>query len=223
MKAVNKIGIALLVATILSGPLSFSIACAVGKADVFGVGGALRYSWFVYFGVVVAIGSVAFSLWTKKRGYSYKKNVIVSCFFAPICLLIGSERHFFTDFYDYSDQIVVSVNKKTGLSIPLNEGVVTTKYGSFNLGIEEIVHSKEIFESSLDARWEVSLELSVENVLPFEASSRAADFNRFLFYDCDSNEFNKVTVEGDVRPCVFLAYSTFSGRLMILDEYEYRA
>ena len=223
MKTINKIGIILLLVTILIGPFLFSVACVVGEANVFGVGGALRYSWLVYFGVPVAIISMVFALKAKNNGYHHRKNVIVSCLFIPVFLLIGSERYFFADFYDYTDQIIISVNRKTALFIPTNERVVTVKYGQFDLAIEKIASSKDVFESSMDTKWENSLASPIWNLLPLEASSQVSTFNKFLFYDCVSKDCNKVTVQDDGRSCVFLAYSTSSGRLMILDEYKYKA
>lgn len=225
MKTINFVGILLLVATFFAGPLLLSLACLVGEADIFGVGGAMPYTWFIYFGVLVAVASAAFALLMKERGYHYKKNVIVSIVFGAIWLLFGSEGFMLmsSGVFDYTNQIVVSVNQKVGLSIPENEKVVTIKEESYNLANEKIVFGKNGFELSMDDRWRDSLSSSIKNVLPLGASMQISLFDNFLFYDCETKDFNTVTVQEDGHSCVFLAYQKQTGRLLILDDYEYRA
>ena len=125
--------------------------------------------------------------------------------------------------FDYTNQIVVSVNQKVGLSIPENDKVVTIKEESYNLANEKIVFGKSGFELSMDDRWRDSLSSSIKNVLLFVVSMQISLFDNFLFYDCETKDFNTVTVQEDGHSCVFLAYQKQTGRLLILDDYEYRA
>ena len=74
----NKIiGIILLILSIVSLHFFFMVAWGVSESSIYGIGALIQYSWIIYFAAVIAILSMLFALLARKKGYKYKKNVIV--------------------------------------------------------------------------------------------------------------------------------------------------
>ena len=139
----NKIiGIILLILSIVSLHFFFMVAWGVSESSIYGIGALIQYSWIIYFAAIIAILSMLFALLARKKGYKYKKNVIVSSIIIPISLIFGSYRFLFADEYDYTNQIIINVNQKTGLSIPDNDKVITEIRKEYLLGNGQIVTDK---------------------------------------------------------------------------------
>ena len=219
----NKIiGIILLILSIVSLHFFFMVAWGVSESSIYGIGALIQYSWIIYFAAIIAILSMLFALLARKKGYKYKKNVIVSSIIIPISLIFGSYRFLFADEYDYTNQIIINVNQKTGLSIPDNDKVVTEIRKEYLLGNGQIVTDKKAFENTLNTDWNTSLSASINNVLPHEVSVQMTLFDHYLFYDCVSNAFNEISIQEEGHSSVFIAYNTSNGKLMLLDNYIYR-
>lgn len=220
----NKIiGIILLILSIVSLHFFFMVAWGVSESSIYGIGALIQYSWIIYFAAIIAILSMLFALLARKKGYKYKKNVIVSSIIIPISLIFGSYRFLFADEYDYTNQIIINVNQKTGLSIPDNDKVVTEIRKEYLLGNGQIVTDKKAFENTLNTDWNTSLSASINNVLPHEVSVQMTLFDHYLFYDCVSNAFTEISIQEEGHSSVFIAYNTSNGKLMLLDNYIYRA
>ena len=223
MKKNNVTGIILLILSIVSAPICFAVACLVGESEIFGIGGIVYYSWIIYFAAFVSAASLGFALHAKRNGYHHKKNMVIALIVIPISIIFGSYRFVFSSNFDYSNKILVSVNQKTGLSIPTSGKVVTQKEKLFLLGNAKITFGKNDFEIGLTGNWKSSLSSSIKNVLPHEVTVQTTQFDCFTFYDCDAAKYNEVSYQESGNSCVFLAYQQSSGRLMILDEYVYKA
>ena len=176
----NKIiGIILLILSIVSLHFFFMVAWGVSESSIYGIGALIQYSWIIYFAAIIAILSMLFALLARKKGYKYKKNVIVSSIIIPISLIFGSYRFLFADEYDYTNQIIINVNQKTGLSIPDNDKVVTEIRKEYLLGNGQIVTDKKAFENTLNTDWNTSLSASINNVLPHEVSVQMTLFDHY--------------------------------------------
>ena len=219
----KTIGLILFILTIISPIIFFFIAACVGEAQIFGMGGVIYWMWICYFGAGIALFSLVFALMEKKKGIRLRKNIIASCIVIPINIIFGSYRFIFADSYDYTNKIVLNVEKKAGIWIPENEKTITQKWDSYLIGYSKIVTEKKAFDNTLYGNWKRSLSVTIEHVLPIEIMYTTRLYDYFLFYDCVSHTYNEITNQDIGRDCVFLAYKTASGKLLLLDNYKYRA
>jgi len=74
----HVLGILLFVASIIAGPIAFTIAALIGDADFFGLAG-FGYMWIIALFAVIPLGSLIFGMIMRKRGGEKSKKYCNWC------------------------------------------------------------------------------------------------------------------------------------------------
>lgn len=66
--------------TLISPMISFSLACLIGEADIFGITGMIRYSWIMLLLIPIGILSILIGIKLKNNNQKYKKILLFRLF-----------------------------------------------------------------------------------------------------------------------------------------------
>ena len=222
MKKEKLFGNILFWLTLISPMVSFSLAGAIGEANIFGVAGIVRYSWVMWLFIPVGVLSIIIGLKLKKSNQKYKKNFVIAFVCLSLLVIFGSYRFVFNNVsYDVSKASIVE--DKIDLELPDEIKIATIKLDSYNISYVKIVNeeSKETFEQGLETNqlWQHKLSPEIESLLPLDIQYEAEIFDFFVLYNITSYKCNVYPSKGD-HECAFVAYDYEAQRLIILDNYK---
>ncbi|MBQ6883742.1 MAG: hypothetical protein IJO25_05320, partial [Clostridia bacterium] len=223
MKKEKIIGNILLVATLISPMISFSLASIIGEAEIFGVAGIIRYSWVMLLFIPIGLLSILFGFKLKNNKQKYKKYFIISFICLSLLVIFGSYRFIFNSVVTYDVNEISIVEEKINFEIPDQVKVSNTKLKLYNISYAKIIdnESKRAFEEKIrnNQLWQDVLNTGIKGLLPFDVQYETADFDYFLFFNVTSDEYNAFPPSGQ-NVCIFVAYDCDSQRLIILNDYK---
>lgn len=223
MKKEKIIGNILLVATLISPMISFSLASIIGEAEIFGVAGIIRYSWVMLLFIPIGLLSILFGLKLKNNKQKYKKYFIISFICLSLLVIFGSYRFIFNSVVTYDVNEISNVEEKINFEIPDQVKVSNTKLKLYNISYAKIIdnESKRAFEEKIrnNQLWQDVLNTGIKGLLSFDVQYETADFDYFLFFNITSDEYNAFPPSGQ-NVCIFVAYDCDSQRLIILNDYK---
>lgn len=209
--------------TLISPMISFSLACLIGEADIFGITGMIRYSWIMLLFIPIGILSILIGIKLKNNNQKYKKNFVISFICLPLLVIFGSYRFIFKDVISYDVNKISIVEAKTNITLPHEIKIGIEKFNNYDISYVKIVNneSKKIFEQEIASNklWQNNLEFSIKTLLPYNLQFESNTFDYFVFYNVTSNEYNIGGEVADGCDIVFIAYDCDLQRLMILDNY----
>lgn len=218
----KKIAIAVFILTIISIPLSFTISCVVGEVDIFGSSGFLRYTWISLLFIPIGILSLCLFFIFNKQNKGYKFNLVSGLICIPVLLFMGFFPTEMVDF-DKMEEVRI-VENKIDMSLPDKMKTVTEYFDDCTITRAKILSEKEKKDLDhfvmYDGKWTSKLNSLIKNSLPeYLQYEIFSDFEYFLFYNETLAEYNSYpTMEGEFK-CVFIAYDTSVGKMMIINEY----
>lgn len=221
MKKIKFLGNTVFLLTIISPVVAFVIAASVGEAEIFGVGGIVRYSWVMLTFLPVGILSVVIGAILKKRNEGGLKNIVVACICVPILLIFGSYRFIFNNF-TYDEASITYIEEFASINLPSDMKIVTNDMNAYVISYAKINSQEEKieFEQNLknDYKWEKKLDSQIMNALPFNIKVETEGFDYFTFYSNLGKEYNSISVGGE-HECIYIAYDSETGRFAILSKY----
>lgn len=209
--------------TLVSPLISFALAAKVGEADIFGVAGVVSYSWIMLCFIPIGLISLIVGSILKKRKQNYKKNFIVALICLPILFIFGSFRIFFADLVITTDTTrLESAEITASIELPSRIKIATEELGEYSLSYVKIVdgEEKKKFEKDIesDSRWVEELGTKIEQILPISIEVEVQGFDRFLFYNITTAEYNVYPTDGE-HDCLLVAYDYDLQRIVILDDW----
>lgn len=220
MSFTKKSGNILFFLTLISPMVSFYLASEIGEADIFGVGGIVRYSWIMLLFIPIGILSILIGVKLKKANQKYMKNIVIACICLPLLLIFGSYAFLFTN-VSYDVNKIHVVETKTNLELPHEIKIATVDLEIYNISYAKILDEKdqETFERELQSSqlWQKQLKPEIKQLLPKDIQYIAETYDTFVFYNTDSKQYNNSFAKGE---CVFIAYNYEFQKLMILDNYK---
>lgn len=206
----------------LSAPLiAFSLSTYIGETSIFGIGGAIKYSWIFLLFIPIPISSIilAFTLMHKKL--KYKKNLIAAFISLPLLIIFSTYRIVYSNMYSYDNSKIIDIEKKINISLPDNVKIVTNTITNLSYVKISNLQNKEIFEENIKKSefWKNNLEPKINDLLPYDVQYDCLKFNSFIFYNMTTNEYNNPQIEED-SICIFIAYEYKKSRLLVLDNYK---
>ena len=79
--------------------------------------------WVFFLFLPVPIASIVFGFYLKKKGYKYKKNVIVGVIMAALLCIYGSFTFIFSDIYSHGDEPIVNTEQMLNIDIPIHSHI----------------------------------------------------------------------------------------------------
>lgn len=221
---IKKTGTLLFIFTLISPIAAFTAIYYVGETRIFAIPGMLRCIWIFYLFSVFAIASLGISVFLKRRGLPYKKNIVAAVIILPVLLLFGSFRLIFQDSLDYSSAIIEEAEQKISFALPKNVRVAVEINNEYKLGYAKFLDEKEIeqFEQATksDDRWCGTLPTSLRGALPYVAvGAKLDDYETILFWNDTLKEYNTYPKSDGEYDCLLVAYDHEDGNLMIFSDY----
>lgn len=221
MKSLKIIGNILFYMTIISLPLSFSLSSIIGEVDIFRVAGIIRYSWIMLLFVPIGIACLFVGRKLKYFNEKYKKNYIVAFICIPLLLIFGSYRFIFSNI-KYDSEEMSSIENNINLNLPNNVKIATNKLELYTISYAKILdqEEKDNFQNEIinSNKWCETLTPSIYNVLPLDIQMEIENFDYFVFYNKITNDYNVYHEFGEYE-CIFIAYDSEIGKLILLNEY----
>ncbi len=199
--------------------VSFAVVASIGETEIFGIGGAVRYSWVMWIFIPVGIVSVIISIIHKNSNQNFKKNLIIVFICLPLLLIFGSFRFIFNNVsYDVSK--IAAIEDKINIEIPHEIKVATNKFELYDVTYSKITNnnSKTLFEQKIqnDRIWQSELNSKIKGLLPLYIQYEIEAFDYFVLHNVTSNEYNKDSINEECE-FIFVAYDSDLQRLIILD------
>ena len=186
--------------------------------------------WVFFLYLPVPIASIAFGIYLKKKGYAYRKNVIVGIVMAALLCIYGSFTFIFPDFYSHSDEPIVDTEQMLNIDIPehsrINTQDFTSAAQSFPRGYiywaSDIYFEEaavEQFEEGIsnDAKWLSDIPNDIIGITSYFCDIGTSDY--YIIYNKDTGEFNSLPSEDGTYTFINVLYDT-EGNSMKIVEYQ---
>jgi len=186
--------------------------------------------WVFYLFLPVPIMSIGYGFYLKKKGYKYKKNVIVGFIMAVILCVFGSFSIIFEDEYSYSDEPIRQAEQLLNIDIPAHlriytrewpKETVSTARGSI-LSTSSIYFDNddvEEFEKNLpnDEKWRSEISNDMIGITSYAFDILTNGY--YIIYNKDTGEFNKIPDESGTYVFVNVLYDVENDAMQLI-EYQ---
>ncbi len=184
--------------------------------------------WVFYLFIPIPIASIVFGFHLKKRGYRYKKNVIIGFIMAILLLIYGSFPFIFANEYSHDETLAKETEELLSIDIPEYYQIDTKDFSGYtqsssyghiytvsNIYFDEAAVRE--FEWSLedDAKWLVYIPSSLSGITSHYCEVSGAE-NYYIVYNTDTAEFNKLPDESGEFTFINVIYNTESNTMKIV-------
>ena len=151
----------------------------------------------------IPIASIVFGFYLKKKGYKYKKNVIVGVIMAVLLCIYGSFAFVFSDIYSHSDEPILKAEQMMNIDIPQHTHINTQDWTKgtqserrgYIYSISDIYFEDTIVEQfekniSNDANWISNIPNDMVGITSYFCDVVMSDY--YIIYNKDTGEFNKL-------------------------------
>lgn len=186
--------------------------------------------WVFFLFLPVPIASIVFGFYLKKKGYKYKKNVIVGGIMAALLCIYGSFTFIFSDIYSHSDEPIVNAEQMLKIDIPTHSRINTQDWtkGTQSVPRGYIYSTSDIyfddtavaqFEKNIsnDAKWISDIPNDLVGITSYFCDIQASDY--YIIYNKDMNEFNKLPSESGTYVFINILYNAESNTMKLV-EYQ---
>ena len=224
----EKWGVGLFWGSIAS--LFLSAWTALLLPDYFG-GYGMQYMRLMWLALPIPLACLVVGFVLKKRGHTWKKNVVCGIIIAALLLLFGSYSFLFQPQVDNGADYLAKVEQETGIVFPesdlsyvsnyvtiapgnANIFILSSYYGTFSSYDARILNQ----QLPSDRRWSQEIPYGLLPCIPLNEINADSDF--FLLYDATTRDFNTMPTTQGVHTMFYITYSSQYGSLDIV-EYEF--
>ena len=211
------------ICTILGALIGVAILSGINKATV-------ENMWVFFLFLPIPIASIVFGFYLKKKGYKYKKNIIVGFIMAALLCIYGSFSFIFANFYSHTDEPIVKAEQTLGIDIPQHSRINTQDWTTSTQSIPRgyIYSTSDIYfddraveqfekDISNDTRWLSDIPNDIVGITSYFCDIQASDY--YIIYNKDTGEFNKLPSEGGTYVFINVLYNAKSNTMKIV-EYQ---
>ncbi len=186
--------------------------------------------WAFFLFLPIPIASILYGFYLKKKGYKYKKNIIVGFIMAIVLCIYGSFTFLFGNVYSHSDAPIEKAEYLLQIDIPPHSQINTQDWtvGTQNVPRGYIYSTTDIyfddgdvkeFESSLDVddKWLSSIPAGIVGITSDFCETHTSDY--YIIYNKDTGEFNKLPPENGTYDFINVLYNA-ENNTMKLVEYQ---
>ncbi len=200
----------------------------IGVAVLSAINQAMTENMWVFFLFLpVPIASIVFGFYLKRKGYKYKKNVIVGIIMASLLCIYGSFTFIFSDIYSHGEQPIVNTEQMLNIDIP-NHSRINTQ--DFTKGTQSSVRgyiysvsdiyfndtAVEQFEKNIsnDAKWISDIPNDMVGITSYFCDIQTSDY--YIIYNKDTGEFNKLPNESGEYVFMNVIYNAESNAMKLV-------
>ena len=201
----------------------------IGVAILSGINQAMTENMWVFFLFLpVPIASIVFGFYLKKKGYKYKKNVIVGAIMAALLCIYGSFTFIFSDIYSHSDFPIVNAEQLLNIDIPEHSRINTQDWtkGTQSVPRGYIYSTSDIyfddtaveqFEKNIsnDAKWISEIPNDMVGITSYFCDIQTSDY--CIIYNKDTGEFNKLPSESGTYVFINVLYNAESNTMKLVE------
>lgn len=186
--------------------------------------------WLFFLFTPIPIASIVLGGCLKKKGYKYKKNIVVGIIMTVILCIFGSFTFIFSDVYLHGDEPVAKFEQYTGMDIPAYEQINTQDWtqGTQYLPRGYLYYTSDVYFDSksneqlknllpADGRWISHLPSELIGI-----SSPLDDmpnYDYILIYNTDENTYNALPEKDGTYHFISASYQAEDCRMNIV-EYD---
>ena len=205
------------------------LGALIGVAILSGINQAMTENMWVFFLFLpVPIASVVFGFYLKKKGYKYKKNVIVGIIMAALLCIYGSFTFIFSDIYSHSDEPIINAEQMLKIDIPEHSRINTqdfTKgtqsfprgyiYSTSDIYFEDA--SVEQFEKNIqnNSKWMSDIPNDMIGITSYFCDIQTSDY--YIIYNKDTGEFNKLPSSSGTYVFINVLYNAESNTMKLVE------
>lgn len=203
----------------------------IGVAVLSGINQAMTENmWILFLFLPVPIASIVFGFYLKKKGYKYKKNVIVGMIMAALLCIYGSFTFIFSDIYSHGDEPIVNTEQMLNMDIPTHSRINTQDWtkGTQSVPRGYIYSTSDIFfddtaveqfekNISNDAKWISDIPNDMVGITSYFCDIQTSDY--YIIYNKDTGEFNKLPSSSGTYVFINVLYNAESNTMKLV-EYQ---
>jgi len=207
------------------------LGALIGVAILSGINQAMTENMWVFFLFLpVPIASIVFGFYLKKKGYKYKKNVIVGVVMAALLCIYGSFTFIFSDIYSHSDEPIINAEQMLSIDIPQHSRINTQDWtkGTQSIPRGYIYSTSDIyfddaaveeFEKNLssDTKWISTIPNDMVGITSYFCDIQTSDY--YIIYNKDAGEFNKLPSASGTYVFINVLYNAESNTMKLV-EYQ---
>ena len=223
LKIISILLFVLSICTIWGALISVAILSGINQAMT-------ENMWVFFLFLPVPIASIVFGFYLKKKGYKYKKNVIVGIIMSALLCIYGSFTFIFSDIYSHSDEPIINAEQMLKIDIPEHSRINTQDWtkGTQSVSRGYIYSTSDIyfddtavadFEKNLlsDAKWISDIPTDMIGITSSLCDFRTGDY--YIIYNRDTGEFNKLPSESGTYVFINVLYNAESNTMKLV-EYQ---
>ncbi len=203
----------------------------LGVAVLSGINQAMTENMWVFFLFLpIPIASIVFGFYLKKKGFRYKKNVIVGFIMAGFLCIYGSFTFIFANVYSHNDEPILNAEQLLDIDIPTHSRINTQDWtnGTQSIPRGYIYSTSDIyfddtaveeFEKNLssDTKWISAIPNDIIGITSYFCDIQTSDY--YIMYNKDSMEFNKLPSESGTYVFINVLYNAESNTMKLV-EYQ---
>lgn len=207
------------------------VGALVGVAVLSGINHATTENMWVFFLFTpIPVASIVFGFYLMKKGYKYKKNVIVGFIMATLLCIYGSFTFIFANVYSHSDEPILNAEQLLDIDIPTHSRINTQDWTKgtqsvprgYIYSVSDIYFDEsavEEFEKNLpsDAKWMADIPSDMIGITSYFCDVQASDY--YIIYNKDTEEFNKLPDESGTYVLINVLYNAKSNTMKLV-EYQ---
>ncbi len=223
LKVISILLFVLSICTILGALIGVSVLSVINQAMT-------ENMWVFFLFLPIPIASIVFGFYLKKKGYKYKKNVIVGVIMAALLCIYGSFAFIFSDIYSHSDEPIINAEQMLNIDIPEHSRINTQDWtkGTQSVPRGYIYSTSDIyfddtaveeFEKNLsnDAKWISDVPNDMVGITSYFCDIQTSDY--YIIYNKDTGEFNKLPSESGTYVFINILYNAESNTMKLV-EYQ---
>ncbi len=201
----------------------------IGVATLNGINQAMTENMWVFFLFLpIPIASIVFGFYLKKKGYKYKKNVIVGIIMATLLFIYGSFTFIFSNLYSHSDEPILNAEQVLNIDIPTHSRINTQDWtqGTQSIPRGYIYYTSDIFfddaavedfEKNLpsDTKWISDIPNDMVGITSYLCDFETSDY--YIIYNKDTKEFNKLPSESGTYVFINVLYNSESNTMKLVE------
>ena len=190
--------------------------------------------WVFFLFLPVPIASIVFGYYLKKKGYKYKKNVIVGIIMAALLCIYGSFTFIFSDIYSHSDEPILNTEQMLNIDIPKHSRINTQDWtkGTQSVPRGYIYSTSDIyfddtaveqFEKNIpnDTKWISDIPNNMIGITSYFCDVQTSDY--YIIYNKDTGTFNKLPSESGTYVFINILYNVEDNTMKIVEyQIEYK-
>lgn len=213
----------MLVITILSLPISFTICSIVGEVAIFSYLGLIRYMWIILLFLPIPILSLVICIYSKKKKKKYKLSFLITIISLLVLLIIGSYGTASRNIIDYDNKHVSYVEEKIGFKFPNQMKIASLDYGEYVLTYSKINNQHIIsdFEHAISNNdlWGQQVSTKIKGCLPISLNTEISQIDYYLVYNVTKSSYDIDSFDSTENEMIFIGYDKELSRLIMISNF----